>query len=391
MNINRKWRLMAAPIALATLGISVASCDEAGTGLVPDLCCREFTPGADLTAINWEIKGDAKVSASFGAFMQAAADFTGAASAAVTDLSAACQQLAIDLGAPEDTVKETNPAKRATAWCKAANDQLTAQVKGKIQLTVQPPSCNVSVNAQASCEAKCDINAECMAKLPDIEVRCEPGQLSGKCDADCTAKCEGSANLAVSCTGTCNGTCEGQCDAMPSGGRCAGKCEGKCRGTCEVMAGAKVSCEGECTGGCSVKVRAPKCKSELKSPGEIGCEADASCTGSCKASASAKAECREPSVELTSTLNPQIVASLKLNLPKIYALAGARGKLLLDNAKAVADFGADFGGEVDISKLSLKAGACIIPAVSALGAALENATASVTASATIVATVPVTP
>jgi hypothetical protein len=388
MNIKTKWRFLATPVALAMLGIPAVACDEAG-GLpsVPDLCCREFTPGADLTSINWEITGEQ--SASFAAFMQASADFTGAASAAVTDLTAACQQLAIDLGTDEKAVTETNPAKRATAWCKLATDQLNAQVKGKIELKVQPPSCSVSVNAQASCEARCNVDAMCMAKLPDVEVRCEPGELSGKCDADCTAKCEGSANLAVSCAGECNGTCEGQCDGMASGGRCAGTCSGKCRGTCAMKGGAKVQCEGECTGGCSVKVRAPKCKGELKSPGELGCEADASCTGSCQASASAKAECREPAVELTSSLDPKIIASLKLNLPKIYALAGARGKLLTDNAKAVVDFGADFSGKIDVSELSPKAVACAVPAVGALGAALENVTATFTASTAVVAAVPI--
>ena len=389
MNTSMKWRLLAAPVALALLGLPAFGCDQVAEAQ-GTLCCTEFTPGADLSGVDWKIEGDQKVS--FGAFMQAAADFTGAASAAVNDVAAACQALALDLDpmAKEDAVKETDPAKRATAWCKLATDQLNAKVKGNIQIAYQPPSCSVSVNAQASCEAKCTVDAMCQAELGKVEVRCDPGQLSGKCDADCTAKCEGSANLAVSCDGTCDGTCEGMCDGKASGGaasgRCAGTCSGKCRGTCQVAAGAKVSCEGECTGGCSVAVRAPKCKGELKPP-SASCMADAECSGSCKASASAKAECREPSLEIESSLDPKIIASLKLNLPKILSIADARGKILVENAKAVADFGADFTASADISKVSLKAGACVVPAVNAMTAAVANVQASVTGSAGIVAAI----
>ena len=149
-----------------------------------------------------------------------------------------------------------------------------------------------------------------------------------------------------------------------------------------------VTCEGDCTGGCSVDVRAPKCKGELKPP-SASCMANADCSGSCEASASARAECKEPSMEITSTLDPKIIASLKLNLPRIYALAGARGQLLLKNAEAVAGFGADFSGNADLGSLSLKAAACIVPAADALGAALTNVQASVTASAKVVAVAPI--
>src|ERR1043166_6610751 len=106
MNINMKWRLMAMPVALAALGLPAVACDQSSdlTNLPGTLCCTDFTPGADLSAVDWGIKGGGKTTASFAAFMQAAADFSGAASAAVTDLTAACQELAIDLGAPENMV-----------------------------------------------------------------------------------------------------------------------------------------------------------------------------------------------------------------------------------------------------------------------------------------------
>lgn len=381
MNTSMKLRFFAAPVALALLGLPAFGCDQVAAAQ-GDICCTDFTPGADLSAVDWKIEGAQKVS--FAAFMQAAADFTGAASATVTDLTAACQQLAVDLGADEKAVKETNPAKRATAWCDLAKGQLDKQIKGKIEFSYQPPSCTVNINAQASCEANCNVDASCMGDLGSATVRCDPGQLSGKCDGQCTAKCEGSANLAVTCDGTCEGTCEGMCEGKASGGQCAGNCAGKCRGTCNVKSGAMVECEGDCTGGCSVEVRAPKCKGELKEP-DVSCKADASCSGSCQASASARAECKEPALEITSNLDPKIIASLKLGLPRILSIADARSKLLVKNAKAMLDFGADFTGSADISKLSLKAGACIIPAGNSVEAALENVNASLAASASVVA------
>jgi hypothetical protein len=368
MNTYTKSRLVTAPIALACMGVLVAACDQLGTNPADTLCCREFTPGADLSGVTWGLEGAEEVR--FAALIQAAADFSGAASSIVNDVSSACEQLALDLGAATPEPLAADPAKRAEAWCALAAAQLKSQVNGKVTFNYQPPSCDVSVKAQADCEAHCNVTAECKAKLGDIKARCAPGAISGRCDAKCTGKCEGSANLAVTCDGVCHGACEGKCDAKPSSGMCAGACSGRCRGTCEVQQSAMVTCEGECTGGCTGELKAPTCKAELTPP-EASCNADADCAASCQASASARAECSPPALEAFGAIDPQIIASLKLTLPDLIAVADARGKVLAASAQKLLDVSA----KLDAGKLNVKAGACLIPATAALKAASTNAQA----------------
>jgi hypothetical protein len=380
MKRNMNLRLAALPFALAGLALPMVGCDEANP--LGAVCCDDFDVGADLSAVDWGIEGTAN--AKFSGFMQATADFAGVTTAVVNDIAAACQAMAVDMGAAEDAVQETDNAARATAWCNLAVTQIQAQVtaQGSVTINFQPISCEFSASAQANCEAKCTADVMCEAELGNIEARCDPGKLSGKCDAQCTGTCEGSANLAVSCDGQCNGTCEGQCNGMNANGSCSGTCSGTCRGSCAVDAMAMVQCEGNCTGGCSVQLRAPKCTAELTPP-SANCQGSAECSGSCKASASAKAECRPPSVEIVATgmIDAKVIASLKLNLPKILLVTEARGKVLLDNATAVVSFS---GGVVaEAPNLSAKAGFCVIPAAEAIATSLENLDASVSAGVSI--------
>ncbi len=394
MKSNVKWRLLAVPVGLMMLGIPALGCDQLA-GATDTLCCKDFKVGADLGAVDWGVTGDGK--ATFGAFMQATADFAGTATASVTEVGSACQAIATDLGADPMGVKETDNAKRTTAWCNLAVVQINKQLAGKLVVVPQPPSCSFNASVQASCEAKCSADVNCEAELGDIKARCTAAQLSGKCKAECTGTCEGSANLAVSCTGVCDGTCEGTCGGACSKkgmgnecrGACDGTCTGECRGSCKVDAAAKVACEGDCTGGCSIDVVAPKCKAELTPP-SAKCSGKAECSGSCKASASAKAECTAPSIEVqftgAATVDTDIaVASLKLNLPKILVAFEGRGKILLENAKGLADV---TGGFVSNAKdLSVKAGLCAIPAGEALATAATNLQVTVTASSSVLTAV----
>lgn len=392
MNRNIKLRIAAAAVALgATAAPLMSGC---GDNPLDTLCCKEFTPGADMASVDWGLEGSA--SANFSAFMQATGDLTALASAMASDVGAACQNIALDL---DDTlqpnaVKETDPGKAASAWCGLAASAI-GKIKGSATLTVnvQPPSCTVNASVQGSCEAKCTAKAECEITPAQIVARCDPGKLSGKCDAQCTGSCEGSANLAVTCEGECSGTCEGTCmgtcATQGAGGECAGSCQGtcsgKCRGSCKVAANAMVTCEADCTGGCSVDVKAPKCKAELTPP-SAECTADANCEGGCKASASAKAECHEGSVEIVASANTQeiarLVATLRVNLPKLYLALQARGEAFKGNVEAVVNL----SGSIDVTA-SAKATACLIPAAQAIGQAAANAGASVSASGSVVASV----
>ncbi len=384
-----------------------------------DLCCTDFKVGADMTAVDWKIEGDGKVE--FGAFMQATADFSAAASGVLLDLTNACQTLAIDLGASEKDVQETNPGQRAVLWCAAAAAKL--QAAGSIEVSIQPPRCSVSASAQASCEAKCSAKAECELQPGEIEARCEGG-VSVKCEGSCEGTCQGSADVAVTCEGSCEGTCEGSCEGTCEGtlsgtcegtcegtcngkstanggsaqcdgtcegkcsvafknpickGSCKGSCAGKCRGSCTAEAGAKLQCEGECSGSCSVEGKAPKCNGTLKPP-RAECQGSAECSGSCKASAEAKAECTPGTIEIKAAgnLTAQGVASVKANLPKILAVFKARGELLVKTGTAVGELGVKVTAKAP--NFSAKAALCVVPAVAAAADALSNAKSSFEAS-----------
>lgn len=389
MNPKSKFRFFALPLVVAGIGITpMFACDQV-TNAQQTLCCSEFVPGNDLSAVDWGLEAQANVN--YGALMQALADFSATATAMATDVSNACQAIATDLGADPNSVKETQADKRAKAWCNIAIQKIQEKAgQATIKLDYQPPSCTVNASLQASCEARCSAKAECEVTPAQVILRCEPGELSGRCSAQCTAKCEGSANLAVACSGTCQGACEGTCNGQcdnqlgnQCNGRCNGTCEGKCRGTCEVKAGANVQCEGDCTGGCSVEVTAPKCKGALKPP-SAECQVDAQCNGSCEASASAKVDCVPPALTLTGSAGiADVIATLQVNLPKLIEVAEGRGKLAVDNAQKIFDL--TTGGSLQFD--STKAVACLVPATSAMTAALANIETSLSSSISVTAAV----
>lgn len=390
-NVYRVGAVPALVLGLALPGLLVA-CDESP---LDTLCCADFDVGADLSGVNFE--ADAK----FDVWIQAVADFSGVASGMVTDVTASCKALAIDLGADEQSSADGAPSAPDAAvsyWCNLAVAQIQAEVtaQGSLTITVQPPKCTVDVSAQASCEANCQVDASC--DPGSVEARCDPGELKGKCEGSCSGSCQGSANLSVSCEGTCEGTCtgscagncEGRCDGTESSGTCSGQCEGSCsaecqgscRGECTMSGTANVECEGECKGGCDVEIKAPKCDVEIDPP---NCEVDAECSGSCEASASAKAECKPPTVEIafSGTLDASMkakIGALKLHLPNLFLAARARAEALVAAGGAVLDLSV----KLDPGSLSGKAAICVIPAASAIATAMVNAEAGLSASLSVV-------
>ncbi|XXX74758.1 hypothetical protein WMF30_44615 [Sorangium sp. So ce134] len=393
MNIRVTWRIATFPLVLAGLSVApLMGCDKAAE-LQNDLCCRDFTPGADLAAVEWGLEGDLELE--YGAVMQSVSDFTGAAGSIVADVTSACQAIALDLGEDPSRVTATKPSERATQWCELAVDAL-GEATADLSISVQPPICTVDASVQANCEAKCSANAECQVTPAQIIARCEAGQLSGRCEGQCTGTCEGSANLAVNCDGTCAGTCEGTCDAecagQPAGsecrGECKGRCTGECRGSCEFAADAAVECNADCSGSCSVDFKAPKCKATLTEP-DVACRGNVECNGSCEASASARATCKEPAVNVEGAADAEaVISTLRTNLPRLLVVAQARGQLLLKSAEAVVAAAGNLEGDVTGS---VKATACIIPASNAIRQAVENIDASLTASLSVMGELPIAP
>jgi len=350
-----------------------SSCDENPLAAV---CCTDYKPGTNMLDVDWGIS-DAQENARFAVAIQAIGDFSGAATAMVTDLGTMCRNMAVELGEDPKAVDTNDPGQYTTEWCQKAVDQI-ATFKGNITITYQEPQCSFSAEVQAGCEGHCDVSGSCDPGT--VDVRCTGGELTVKCEGSCSGHCDGSANVAVNCEGACSGSCEGQCDGTASSGSCAGTCSGKCRGSCEITGGAMLDCDGECRGSCMGTATAPKCTGELDPP---SCDLDADCEASCKASASAKAECTPPAVEIEGDASfAAQIAVLKKYLPGIITIGEARADILLTNAQAMVSVSGNLSAALSGDG---KAVFCIIPAAASIADAVDNINVSLTASGAVVA------
>lgn len=347
---------------LATL---VASCAAAGNAMnaankvtgagptCPDVANLESVLAYDFAA---SFKIDAQGAAKLKAGTIAALELKGIAAQVDADLVTACGGLAKDLGGPSDF-------KDGKSACDAAMKAI-ADVKGKlgakaaVALTIKEPRCQASLDAYADCAGKCD------AKLSGgkAKVECEPGKLSGKCDATCegscdlqaAAKCDGqcSGSCDAEVKGSCSGTCDGKCDGKNAKGQCAGTCEGKCTGgsvkgeckgkcggSCQMKAAAK--CEGTCTGKCSAEFKEPKCSGEVKPP-----EMSGECKAQCDGSVQGKMECTPAQVGVVVTgaadtkAAGQLKGALEKNMPLVLKVAigmGDRAAALAGNVQATVE------------------------------------------------------
>lgn len=382
METKKQLRFAAAAIALAAvaapLGV-VGGCNDDGfQNPLDTVCCTAYKPGTNMLDTDWGID-DPATNASFSVAIQAIGDFSGTATAMVNDLGTLCRNLAVELGEPPDSVDEVDPGQNTTAWCEAAAARITA-ISANVTVTYQPAQCTFSAEVQASCEAECDINAECTPG--SVEARCTGGELTVKCMGECSGSCDGSANVAVSCNGTCSGDCAGECDGTAqNGGSCSGVCNGQCRGSCEIDAGATASCEGECRGSCTGTATAPKCTAELDPP---ECELEGDCQASCDASASAKAECTPPAVSVDGDAGFELqVAVLEKYLPEIIVIGEARGEILSAQAEAMITVSGNLEGALSGDGT---AAFCLPVAATSIVDAGENIAISVAAAGGVIAT-----
>lgn len=409
---TRRRTLGPALITLSALAVAPALTNCGGKGM-PGMpggggSCPD-SPDAIFQA-SWGL--DAQLEGKVKAGLAAAANLKDVAAKLEGEVSMACGNLAKDLGASDADLepKEGGPGKKAEAACSAAAKligDLKAKAKGTLKVDAQPPRCSASMNVMADCAAKCDATV----KPGEVDVKCEGGELSGKCDAECKGSCsmEAGAECKGTCKGTCSGSCEagfsgkcegdceGKCDGQNAKGKCAGTCEGKCSASgsgsctgqcggkcdasCEVQATGK--CEGTCTGECSVKMEAPSCTGEVKPP-----EMSAECKANCDAELSAKAECEPATVVVTleGAADAQAATKLKValqkNLPMLLKVtlglkgtaekAAASVQASLEGVSAAVKGGAD---------AALKVGPCIAAALEAQAQASASINVSVKASA----------
>jgi hypothetical protein len=425
--------------ALAFTGLTVVALTSGCNGKDPlssateGLCCKSFSVGADMSGADFGLEGNLK--GEFKAFAQASSDLSVVANGALLDVSVACENIARDLGATTADVDAAVAAGDTAKICNLATAQIkakfsaTGELKATLAVDFQPPVCSASIDAQASCQGSCSVDAKCDAEV--APPKCTGGKLtvecSGSCEGEasasvsctgtCSAKCEGSctakADVAIDCSGKCDGTCtvdgtangasgvqadgscEGKCQGKctpPAGtasAMCEGTCEGKCEGKCEAAAGVKFTCDGKCTG----DFEAPKCEG---GKAEVDCEVDADCKANCSASASAKADCKPPELSITAkvagtaTVDAQAqidagIASLKANLPKLLVVLQARGESFTAGIKGSVTAGANL--TANIGDLSGEAVFCLPPIVAAVGDASGKFATAFKASGEVVASV----
>ncbi|MBK6698272.1 MAG: hypothetical protein IPG50_39730 [Myxococcales bacterium] len=328
--------LLASPVACGALkNVPGADAIPGGAASCPDTSSAEAIAKYDFVG-GFKLSAENATKLKVG--LQSAIEIKAFADKVDADLKVACGGLAKDLGA-------TGEFKTAEEACKAAGKAMgdvKAKLGGKASITldVKPPVCSASMNAMADCAGKCDANI----KPGSAKVECEPGKLSGSCDAKCegscdmkaAAKCDGScsgscdAQMKGSCSGKCNGKCDGKdskgasctgtCDGKCEGGSIQGECKGSCGGSCKLNASAK--CEGTCTGKCSAEFKEPKCTGEVKPP-----EMSADCKAKCNVDVQAKAECTPAMVALRisgaadAKVAEQFKVSVEKHLPAILKVA----------------------------------------------------------------------
>jgi hypothetical protein len=417
--MNRRQTVLGAVIAFGVLVPVLAS----GCGSLPGVPNVPGVPGVgacpDLTKpesiLAFDFAGNFKISPDAGAKLKAstaaAVELKGFADQIDADLKSGCGGIAKDLGAGSD-FKDGKSA--CDAAIKAIGDtKAKLGASAKLALVIKPPRCQADMNVYADCAGKCDVSAT----GGKAKVECEPGKLSGKCDANCEgscdvqagAKCDGTcsgscdAAMKGSCSGKCNGKCDGKdskgaactgtCDGKCEGGTVSGECKGKCGGECKLKASAK--CEGTCSGKCTTEFKEPKCNGEITPP-----KVSADCKAHCDSSVSAKMECTPAQVGVTATgatdakALETLKATLEKNLPLVLKVSigmGNQATTIAANAKTVlqgtvsgmASIAGTGGGNAALTtgRLTACLGDTFKGAIGAAGSLQANVSVSVNVSA----------
>jgi hypothetical protein len=352
LGLASPWLLNCGAKMPATPGLP----DVPGAGAVPGCPSTASVEAIESFDFEKEFKLDAQAAGKVKAGLAGAVEIKAFSDKVDADLKVACGDLAKDLGAGGDFKSGEEACKAAIKAMGDAKGKMGANAK--VALDIKPPACQASMSAMTDCAAKCDVSV----KPGEAKVECEPGKLSGQCDA----KCEGTCDLqaAAKCDGTCSGSCDaqmkgscggkcnGKCDGKPANGvvcngTCDGKCdanvegqcEGKCGGSCKLKAAAK--CDGTCTGKCSAEFKAPRCSGEMKPP-----QMSADCKAKCDTEVTAKAECTPAhvGVKIEGATDAKAAEHYKLvlekNLPAVLKVAlgiGERGAKVAGQVKVVVE------------------------------------------------------
>lgn len=343
-------------LVVGVMGAALVS--GCGTSPAPtSVVCTDFRAGADLSGSTFGVTGE--LQRPYFAFAQAAGDLSAVANQMLRDVGAACQGLAIELGAdPADArVRGMRETDAVRTWCTIAAERFTSArprlEKAHFAVQIVTPRCTTDTSFQLACEQRCQGTTPCTEASP--EDRCPADAREGVCPGVCTGTCTGSESAPAACEGSCSGTCFGTCgargkegkdehgkDARDCGAGCA--CTTVCKGTCTAAcapAEGSGRCDAVCAGTCSMAMIAKTCTKPLAAP---TCGGDLDCQKSCGASAAARASCPEGSLTVvidsaarTDASVARIAAALERHLPAIFLAARGRAKVLADGASDVLD------------------------------------------------------
>ncbi len=351
-------------VLVASLASGVALVSGCGTSPEPtSIVCTDFRAGADLSSSTFGVTGE--LQKPYVAFAQAAGDLSAVANQMLRDVGAACQGLALELGAdPADARVSGQPEKESVrAWCKIAAERFTSTRSrlDAVHFVVQvvTPRCTTDTSFQLACEQRCRADKACTET--STEERCPADAREGICPGVCTGTCTGSESATAACEGACTGTCFGTCDAEDKGEHgdkehsadkddegkdcstgcaCTKICRGTCTAACALTPGAG-HCDAVCAGTCSEKMVAQTCTKPLAPP---TCGGDVDCQTSCGASGAARASC--PGGSLAVSIDAaarsdlavtRIVAALERHLPAVFLAARGRAKTLANGASDILD------------------------------------------------------
>src|SRR6188768_3482584 len=162
MNLKNRLKPFTA-VAFAALALStvVAGCSDLKNAQ-DAACCSEFKAGEDMASVDFGV--DASIKGSFAAFATAASDLSAVGTGAIADVTTACQNIALDLGADSNdpSVVGATGQDALTAWCALAKAQINAnfgasgKLAGSASAKFEPPKCSASLTATANCQASCN-------------------------------------------------------------------------------------------------------------------------------------------------------------------------------------------------------------------------------------------
>lgn len=409
--MNNRW--VACIAAALTIGAALDGCKgtDCPVEAQPSFNCTSFQPGTDMSSADFG--ASESIEGQLSAYAQATGNLAVVAGDALTNVTAACRSMAIDLG--DDPTGGTGTTDKAYGksgtdlldfWCQAAKQQLAvaAELAGQVMLSITPAKCSASIVDATSCQSRCASDAgACASTLATcaggtIESTCTTGCAAGSapydcvgaCAGQCSGACVGTSGTPVTCVGKCDGTCVAKL-GLGDGPQADGTCKGTCSGTCTLTsetASCEGLCNGQCAGACSPiqpngnAICSGKCLGSSEAIACVGgalgggCATDSDCQANCNAAAQAAALCKPASV-VVSISNPfptgvaptALVATVEKNFPALLLVIQGQGKAMATTMTDAIQGEQSLTASKDIDVLAL---VCITDMVEAATSANAN-------------------